>query len=258
MKLPHTHSDLEVNYLTKGEIRYSHGSRIHSIRAGTMGLFWGGIPHRVEDFSPSSKKSLNDVEGIWMTIPLSWFLQWNLPNHLSTDLLKGEFIKCSASSQVFNNWCADYESRETTRLHILELELEAFMARLALNQASAASSSTTRNTKNRHHVERTITFLSSHYLEDISMNAVAHEVNLNPKYLMRSFKAQMKMTIWEYLTRLRITHAQRLLTTTDLKILDIALESGFGSLAPFYQAFSKYAPNINPVAYRKTYQLTSK
>jgi transcriptional regulator GlxA family with amidase domain len=69
---------------------------------------------------------------------------------------------------------------------------------------------------------------------------IAHAVGLNEKYLMRAFKRHCRMAIWEYVTRLRVAHAQRLLLTTDDKIVDVAFAAGFGSVAPFYQALSAY------------------
>ena len=47
------------------------------------------------------------------------------------------------------------------------------------------------------------------------------------------------MSIWQYLTRLRLAHAQWLLLTSERSVLSIALESGFGSLARFYAAFTR-------------------
>jgi len=60
--------------------------------------------------------------------------------------------------------------------------------------------------------------------------------------------------VWEYLTRLRVSHAQRLLITTDLKVLDIAMESGFASVAPFYAAFAAHTPGLRPLDYRRQHQ----
>ncbi len=77
---------------------------------------------------------------------------------------------------------------------------------------------------------------------------------LHPKYLMRVFKKQCGVSVWEYLTRLRVSHAQRLLITSDAKVLDIAMESGFSSVAPFYAAFAAHTRGIRPLAYRRQLQ----
>jgi len=55
-----------------------------------------------------------------------------------------------------------------------------------------------------------------------------------------------------YLNRLRLTHAQRLLATTNMKIVDIALDAGFASLSRFYSTFSS-ACHCTPTTYRKRF-----
>jgi AraC-like DNA-binding protein len=67
---------------------------------------------------------------------------------------------------------------------------------------------------------------------------------------MTLFRRECGMSIWQYLIRLRISNAELLLLTTDKTVLNIALESGFGSLARFYAAFTKEC-GVSPGEYRK-------
>ena len=48
------------------------------------------------------------------------------------------------------------------------------------------------------------------------------------------------MTLREYLTQQRLSQAQRLLATTDSKVVDVAFASGFGSVSQFYDVFTRY------------------
>jgi two-component system response regulator YesN len=50
---------------------------------------------------------------------------------------------------------------------------------------------------------------------------------------------------------LRIYEAQRYLLTSDMKIIDIAMEVGFGSMSNFYKYFKKTCGK-NPKDYRKS------
>jgi AraC-like DNA-binding protein len=56
-----------------------------------------------------------------------------------------------------------------------------------------------------------------------------------------------------FITQHRITHAQRLLATTDDTILDVALDAGFQSLSRFNEAF-KAACGCSPSEFRKTHR----
>ncbi len=53
------------------------------------------------------------------------------------------------------------------------------------------------------------------------------------------FKRTCGMSVCEYVIRLRIAHAQQLLSETELNVLEIAVESGFGSTAQSYEAFRR-------------------
>jgi AraC family transcriptional regulator of adaptative response / methylphosphotriester-DNA alkyltransferase methyltransferase len=57
------------------------------------------------------------------------------------------------------------------------------------------------------------------------------------------------VTILEYLNTLRVAHAQQLLVNTDQSVLEIALESGFGSASQFYVNFNRLC-GVSPKAYR--------
>ena len=57
------------------------------------------------------------------------------------------------------------------------------------------------------------------------------------------------MSIIDYITQYRVSHAQFLLITTDTNVSEIALKAGFGSISRFYTAFKKVCGQ-SPVAYR--------
>jgi AraC family transcriptional regulator, melibiose operon regulatory protein len=85
MARAHTHADVEINVpLLGGPLRYLHAGRVVEVPAGTLALFWGGIPHQL--LSPAS-----DCEGVWLTIPLPWVLQWEIPEPFTQRLLTGGF-----------------------------------------------------------------------------------------------------------------------------------------------------------------------
>ena len=86
MREPHAHADIEINMALKGgPLHYLHGGQILTVPMGRMAVFWGGIPHQL--LSPR-----NNCEGVWMTLPLPWVLQWKLPGRLMQHLLAGELI----------------------------------------------------------------------------------------------------------------------------------------------------------------------
>ena len=83
MSAPHTHPDIEVNFLVEGGFSYLHGGAITPVEANRFTVLWGGVPHQT--VAPGIVGP-----GIWITLPLAWFLQWQLPHGLQDRLLRGE------------------------------------------------------------------------------------------------------------------------------------------------------------------------
>ncbi len=199
-------------------------------------VLWGGVPHCA--LTSSIRR-----EGIWMTLPLAWFLMWKLPNNLTARLFGGEILSPppeAGDRLQLERWLEDFTSGGAERRRVLLLEIEARFHRLAL--ASPRRSRSIRGGKplatGLDHVERITDYIAAHYQEPMSVGQIARALGFHEKYLMRLFRRHSRMCIWEYVTRMRLAHAQRLLLTSDMKILDIALDSGFASLGPFYRAFA--------------------
>ena len=256
MEMPHTHPDIEINFLFRGgRLRYLHGGDVHVLESERLAVLWGGVPHQT--LAPGIMGN-----GLWITLPLTWFLQWELPNDLTRRLLTGEIIQgapLEGEHRIMERWLEDHASGATTRRRVLLLEIEARLHRLALEQTRPArrKKSTVSISKGLGHIARITGFLAEHYREPLSVKTIAQNVGLHPKYLMRTFKKNCRLGVWEYLTRLRVSHAQRLLIATDLKVLDVAMESGFSSVAPFYTAFALRSGGLSPLIYRRRHRLSN-
>lgn len=251
MSVPHTHPDIEVNFLLSGSFAYLHGGTVATIETGRFTVLWGGVPHQ------TLPPGIID-EGIWITLPLGWFLQWRLPNEFSDRLLRGEIIAGPpdpADRPQLERWLADAASGDPARQRVLQLEMEARFHRLALSMpAGPRGAGRPAGDAGSGQIARVTRFIAQHYREPLTVQAIADDAKLHPKYLMRVFKKQCGASVWEYLTRLRVSHAQRLLLTTELKVLDVAMESGFSSVAPFYAAFAAHTRGLRPLDYRRQHQ----
>lgn len=75
---------------------------------------------------------------------------------------------------------------------------------------------------------------------------------LHPNYAMGLFREAFGTTMSNFILQHRISHAQRLLVTTDDAVIDIAFASGFQSLSRFNEAFKK-ACGSSPRDYRNAH-----
>jgi two-component system response regulator YesN len=107
------------------------------------------------------------------------------------------------------------------------------------------------NNKNAALVRHCIEYLEQHYMEDISLDSMARQLRLSPSYCSNFFKTHMGIGFSEFLIRLRISKAKRLLLETDDKISDIALKVGFHDAAYFNKVF-KRETGITPNTFRQS------
>lgn len=84
-------------------------------------------------------------------------------------------------------------------------------------------------------------FVHEKYSQDISLDDMAEELNLSPKYCSALFKNQIGQTFKKYLNEYRIERAkEKLSTNPDIKINDLATQVGFIGANTFIQVFKKY------------------
>lgn len=71
------------------------------------------------------------------------------------------------------------------------------------------------------------------------------------KYISRYFREHFQLTLSQYITYLRLSHAKHLLETTSLSITETALQSGFPNVSYFIRTF-KNTFHVPPLQYRNS------
>jgi two-component system response regulator YesN len=97
-----------------------------------------------------------------------------------------------------------------------------------------------------HQVER---YLREHYNEELSLQTLSSRFNVNNVYLGRLFKEETGEYFNDYLNRIRLDQAKKLLQTTLYKASDIAAIVGFLDPNYFYRKF-KQVNGLSPSEYR--------
>jgi len=100
-------------------------------------------------------------------------------------------------------------------------------------------------------VERTKRYILQNYAkEKLGLKEVARAMRLSPYYLARLFKRVEGMSVGRYIREVRIARAKELLESTDLPVIDVALEVGYSDPAQFSKLFKKKT-GFSPSQYRK-------
>ncbi len=85
---------------------------------------------------------------------------------------------------------------------------------------------------------------------ELSVAEIARAVCLSSGRISVLFKRETGETLNEYITKVRIRHAKKLLATTPLKVYEIAERVGYGSGQYFSQIFQQYT-GLKPKDYRQ-------
>jgi AraC family transcriptional regulator, melibiose operon regulatory protein len=247
MAQPHHHDHIELNYLEHGAMTYLLSGHEFTIAAGRLLAFWAAVPHQVTWIAPDTRLH-------WLYVPLRLVLEWDLPAALLEQALHGVPLidqPTQADLGRFRAWHSDLAAQQVDMDHIVQLEVEARLRRLALHvTAPQYTAVRADNGALLKPARQMALYIARHHAEPLTVQQVAATVNLHPNYAMQIFRDQIKTSMLEYLTRHRVAHAQRLLLTTDQRIIDIALEAGFGSPSRFYAVFKHFCGQ-SPGQYRR-------
>jgi len=99
-------------------------------------------------------------------------------------------------------------------------------------------------------LRQAIEYIKDHPAEDLSLQAIASEVNMSCYHFARLFKQSTGFTPHQYVIRCRISAIKRLLEMRELSMIEISDRVGFSSYSQFTTFFRKYT-GITPKAYRK-------
>lgn len=256
MRRPDHHNEIEINLLHSGWVIYLLGGRKVRIPAGTLSAFWAAIPHQIIDFGPKT-------EYFVATIPLSWFLQCRVSERFVQQLMQGEVLmektdqRAAFDEALFTQWERDLETPNAKVKDIVMLEIEARLRRLESRLPSSAEARKKQrlalHAGGLNKVEQMACLVAQRYTEQLTIAQISEAVGLHPNYAMNLFKKAFGTTLIDYITNHRVSHAQRLLATTDEKIVDVAFSSGFNSISRFNEAFRR-ACGCTPREYRAAHE----
>jgi len=79
--------------------------------------------------------------------------------------------------------------------------------------------------------------IDEHLDEPIDVGALAREADFSLHHFHRIFRGQMGESVMQHVRRLRLERAARRIRTSDMRLLDAALEAGYESHEAFTRAF---------------------
>ncbi|WP_442589932.1 helix-turn-helix transcriptional regulator [Pedobacter sp. AW31-3R] len=220
----------------------SHGNSRHNIRY---------IPSTVANHELSAK-----VEYTYFMVVLSKAYYFSLIDRHSIlherfvkDIENGQFTSFSNEDmavtpemrKVINEIRDCRHSGELKRLHTESKILELLMYQLEqLRNDTGMSKQDIFKSGDFERLEKARTILNERFVTPPTHKELAKEILLNEFKLRTGFKEYFGVTMYDYITRLRMEQARRLLLDDKMSIYEVSGMSGFKHQANFSKAFKKY------------------
>lgn len=105
---------------------------------------------------------------------------------------------------------------------------------------------------NQIHVEKALSIMQKMVRENSSIEEIAWKIGISEEHFIRVFREEVRMTPYQYFTRLKVEGASGMLMSTDKLIGEISSWFGFENQFHFSRIFKK-CTGMSPSEYRKTY-----
>jgi len=106
-------------------------------------------------------------------------------------------------------------------------------------------------------IEKVNNYVQKNLNQKITLSDVASLVNMSETAFSHFFKKSTNTSFTDYLNDLRLGHAARLLTETEMTISEICFDSGFNNVSNFNRTFKKKI-GFTPTGFRTQQKLITK
>ncbi|MBO4346976.1 MAG: response regulator [Lachnospiraceae bacterium] len=106
-----------------------------------------------------------------------------------------------------------------------------------------------RSEKSESLIEKAESFINKNYMKDISLDDISRYCNISSYYFSKLFKQETGENYVEYLSRVRIENAKKMLSDSEASIKEISYSVGFSDPNYFSRAFKKYE-GVSPTEYK--------
>jgi AraC-like DNA-binding protein len=250
----HYHSELELHYVVQGEGVRIVGNNISKFSAGEIVFLGQRLPHNwkfVNNHEEAKVIVLHFIPDFlgkhFLEIP-----EANSLPKLFERAKKGLFIKGTTKDALAALIQQAVKAINLDRAIILLSILKLLSETTEFSEIISASHSfyEVENKTLRWH--KVYDYTLANYHKKIKLEDVASVGNLSVTSFCRYFKLVTRISYYDFLTEIRISHACRLLTWSTLSIETTCYACGFNNMSNFYRHFKKYL-GVTPRAYQQRY-----
>lgn len=229
-----------LEFVNRGTGTLHLGDADHKLQPGSFFLYGPSLPHRIVS-APENPLGKYFV-GFTGSGVEAFFAQFDIQPGLAARCLKSETIRRTFDTLIDRGVRKSRLARPLCSLITRELLL---MCRDdAADPGNTDSPAFATYTRAREFIER-------HFLELPTLEAAAGACRIDAPYLCRLFARYHDESPYQFLTRLRMDHASRLLLESDASVKSVAAALGFKDAFHFSRVF-KAVHHVPPSRFRQS------
>lgn len=248
----HEHAWYELHYVEKGLLEVTKNGETIYVSEGEILFLPPRTYHSTKSFDKTVfnsfgfeifKNNNKSTENLHNT--LSKILENS--NSIHTDDTKMIAEMSAQLKKYFENGGQITDCRVHNMLSLILFALTDIIPKKADNKTVTSFENLTHIEDKRHFI---LDFLTSHQINNLSLNELSEKIYLSPKQINEIIKKRYNMTYKQKQIRYKIENAKRQMRSTDLPIDTIAAQVGYTNLTSFYKAFKEIV-GMSPSEYRK-------
>ncbi|MGP0586034.1 helix-turn-helix domain-containing protein [Paenibacillus timonensis] len=239
---PHFHAEIEFIYVKSGAIRIGVNEESRMLRQGDMVVCSSNDIHYFDSRGLESEIMILICKPEWITLSKSWPLDFRF----TSPYIPANTPGLERVQKILEELIREKNERQPG----YPLLLKAGIARLYgslqryVDTYPMDRSSKEKYESRRARMQQILSYIEDHYREELNVAVMAERFSMEPSHFSRSFKAAIGMNFKTYLNTVRVLSAEHQLLTSDLSIMEIALECGFSSIRTFNRVFKELRGNI--------------
>ncbi len=96
-------------------------------------------------------------------------------------------------------------------------------------------------------------FVQAHVEETLTLDDVLEHVHVSRFYFCKLFKKSTGLTLTEYVARVRVERAKKMLVDPAMRVSEVVFATGFGSISQFNSLFKRLV-GVPPTEYRASFR----
>lgn len=231
-----SHPFAELFYVLDGSGSFVIDDREHICGPGDVVLVPPGAEHAIEDHdSPLTLYGIGVASGLLAHDPE--IVRRARAGVVPGSRALGGRVRAGIRRLLYEQ--TDTQPGARTLIVGLTLQLVAALGRVAAGPDPARAAHPADD--NRRSVERFLSELAHRFYEPVRIDRVAADLGMSRRSFTRLFRAITGCSYADYVERVRVEYACRLLRETTRGIVPIAFECGYEDLSSFYRAFKRQA-----------------